>query len=132
MPRRLATIFLTLPSLGSNPAHRLQFGGSGLNDGSDLGSESPNRILRRDGSDAVDQDAAEVPLNPIDGPRRHGFHGTCLELQPVFLVPDPPALGNQPFPSRHGGQRPDERGLIPMPRCFNPQDTRRRSRRCER
>jgi hypothetical protein len=41
----------------------------------------------------------------------------------VFLVPDPPALGDQPFPSGHRGQRPDDRGLVPVSRCFDAQDT---------
>ena len=43
---------------------------------------------------------------------RHGLHGVRLELRPVFLVPDPPAPCNQPFPSGYRGQRPDDRGLL--------------------
>jgi hypothetical protein len=96
MPRRLATIFLTLPSLGSNPAHRLQFGGSGLNDGSDLGSESPNRLLRRDGP---------MPLTKTP-PRYRSIPSTVL-VATVFMAlalncsPCSLSLTHQPSATSH-------------------------------
>jgi hypothetical protein len=51
------------------------------------------------------------------------FNGRRLELQSVFLVPDPPALRAQPFPCGHRRQRPDDRRLIPLPTYFHAQDT---------
>ena len=51
------------------------------------------------------------------------FMSRRLELQPVFLVPDPPALGDQPFPCGHGRQRADDRRLVPASRRFHAQDT---------
>jgi hypothetical protein len=43
--------------------------------------------------------------------------------QPVLFVPDPPALRAQPFPGSHRRQRPNDRCLLPLPACFDAQDT---------
>jgi hypothetical protein len=72
--------------------------------------------------DALNQAAAEIPLNPLGRGRRHRLHGRRLELQAVLLVPDPPALRAQPFPCRDGRQRPHDRRVLPLPTCFHPQD----------
>jgi hypothetical protein len=76
-----------LPALGTDPVHGLEFGGSVLNDGENLGSEAPDQLLRQDGSNALHQAAAEVALDPLSRGRRHGFHGACLELQPMPPYP---------------------------------------------
>ena len=47
-------------------------------------------------------------------------HPNC---NPRSLVPDPPALGDQPFPSGHGGQRPDDCSLLSVNRRFYAQYT---------
>ncbi len=93
-----------LPALGADAVHGLQFGGALLDHGENLGSEPPDQLLRENRSDALHQAAAEVPLDPLGCGRRHGLHRRRLELQPVLLVPDPPALRDQPFPSGHGRQ----------------------------
>ncbi len=88
-------------------------------------TSAPNRptsFFARIGPMPFHQAAAEVPLDPLGCGRRHGLHACRLELQPVFLVPDPPALRAQPFPCGHGRQRPDDRCLIPLPSCFHAQD----------
>src|ERR1700687_398019 len=41
----------------------------------------------------------------------------CELLQPMLLVPDPPALCGQPFPGSHGRQRSDDRRLLPLSLC---------------
>ena len=64
-----------------------------------------------------------IALDALSRGRRHGLHGRRLELQPMFLVPDPPALRAQPFPGSCGGQRSDDRRLLSLPACFHPQDT---------
>src|SRR6266849_7421936 len=90
----------------------------------DLNSEPPDQLLRENRPDAFDQAAAEVPLDPLSRGRRHGLHGRRLELQPVFLVLDPPALRAQPFPGGHRRQRAYDRCLIiPLPACSHAQDT---------
>ena len=109
-----------LPALGADPVHRLQFCGSVLDHGENLGSEPPNQLLRENRSDALDQAAAEITLDPLGGGRRHRLHRRRFELQPVFLIPDPPALRAQPLPGSHGGQRSDDRRLLPLPACFHP------------
>ena len=50
------------------------------------------------------------------------FMARRLELQPVLLVPDPPALRDQPFPGGDRRQRPDDRCLVSLPPCLYPQD----------
>ena len=44
--------------------------------------------------------------------RRHGFHQSGLELEPMLFVSNPPALGLQPLPSRHGRQGSKHRHLV--------------------
>src|ERR1039458_769835 len=112
-----------LPALGADAIDRLQFGGSVLDHGENLGSEPPDQLLRENRPDAFDQAAAEIPLDPLGGGRRHRLHDDGFELQPVFLVPDPPALRAEPFPGGHGWQRPDDRRLLALPACFHTQDT---------
>src|ERR1035438_8855336 len=102
---------------------RLQFGGSVFDHGENLGSEPPDQLLRENRSDPLDQAAAEIPLDPLSGGRRHRLHDGRLELQSVFLVPDPPALRAQPFPGSHRRQRSSDRCFIPLPACFHSQDT---------
>src|SRR3984893_12882479 len=82
-----------------------------------------DQLLRQNGSDPFDQAAAEVPLDPFDRGRRHRLHGRRLELQTVFLVPDPLAVRDQPFPGGHGRQRSDNRRLLTMSLCFYAEDT---------
>jgi hypothetical protein len=60
-----------------------------------------NQLLRQNRPDAFDQAAAEIPLNPFDLGRWNGFQSDGFELQSVLLIPDPPALGSQPFPGIH-------------------------------
>jgi hypothetical protein len=98
-----------LPALGTDAVHRLQFGDPVLDDRQDFGSEPPDQFLRKN--------------RPGDRGWRHCLRGARLELQPVFLVPDPPTLGDQPFPSGHRRQRPDDGRLLPVPRCFHAQNT---------
>ena len=93
-----------------------------LDHGENLGSEPPDQLLRENRAAPFHQAAAEVPLDPLGGGRRHRLHDGRLELQPVFLVPDPPALRAQPFPGSHRRQRPDDRRLLPLPAYFHPQD----------
>ena len=95
--------------------------GSGLNDGQNLGSEPPYQLLRQNRPDALYQAASEVSLDTCDRGRRNRLHRACFELQPVLFVPDPPALGDQPFPSGHRGQRPNHRSFPSMPRRFHAQ-----------
>ena len=59
---------------------------------------------------------------PSAGGRRHGLQGGGFELQAVFLVPDPPAIRDQPFPSGHRRQRAHDRRLVPLPLAFHAQD----------
>jgi len=94
-----------------------------LDHGQNLGSESPDQLLRENRSDALDQAAAEITLDPLGGGRRHRLHDDGFELQPVLFVPDPPAFRAQPFPGAHGWQRSYDRRFIPLPACFNSQDT---------
>src|SRR6516165_8597611 len=79
------------------------------------------QLLRQNRSDALYQAAAEVSLDTCDRGRRNRLHRACFELQPVIFVPDPPALGDQPFPSGHGGQRPNHRSFPSMPWRFHAQ-----------
>ncbi len=102
LPCLLPCVRDPLPALGADAIDSLQFGGSVLDHGQNLGSEPPDQLLREDRPDALDQAAAEVLLDPLSGCRRHRLHRGRLELQPVFLVPDPPAFRDQPFPCGHG------------------------------
>src|SRR5450755_1671233 len=102
----------SLSTLGADPVHRLQCGDPVLDYGQDLGSEASDQLLRQNRPDPFHQAATQVSLDPRDRGWRHGLHGVRLELQPVFLVPDPPAPCDQPFPSGYRGQRPDDRGLL--------------------
>ena len=40
----------------------------------------------------------------------------------MLFVSDPPALGNQPFPSGHGRQRSDNGRLFSVPLCLDAED----------
>src|SRR5204862_2026367 len=53
-----------LPALGSDSIDSLQFGGSVLDHGENLGSEPPDQLLRENRPDPFHQPAAEVPLDP--------------------------------------------------------------------
>jgi hypothetical protein len=57
--------------------------------------------------------------------QKHGISraSVCRLMKPVFLVPDPPALRAQPFPSGHRRQRAYDRCFIPLPTCSFAQDT---------
>jgi len=50
----------------------LQFGGSVLDHGENLGSETPDQLLREDRPDAFEQATAEVPFDPLGCGRRAG------------------------------------------------------------
>jgi TonB dependent receptor len=113
----------SFPALGADTIDRLQFGGSVLDHGQNVGSEPPDQLLRENRPDAFHQAAAEVSLDSLGGSGRHGLHHRRFELQPMLLVPDPPALRTQPFPCCHRRKRPDDRRLLPLPACFHPQDT---------
>jgi hypothetical protein len=54
---------------------------------------------------------------------RHRFHSTRLELQAVLLIPYPATFRDQPLPSGHRGQRPDDRTFLSAPRCLDTQYT---------
>src|SRR5438874_12361219 len=95
-------------------------------------AEPPDQLLCKDRPYALDQAAAEVPLNTLGGGRRHGLHARCFELQPVFLVPDPPALRAQPFPRRHGRQRTPRPSSPLVARVPSPEGRRSRFLRCGR
>ena len=92
----------SFPALGPDAIDRLQFGGSILDDAQDFGSEPFDQFLRQDWSDPLYQAAAQIPLDPFRCGRRYGLHHRRLKLQPVLFVPDPPAIGNEPF---SGGYR---------------------------
>src|ERR1039458_762949 len=72
----LADLFCFLPcvrdplsALGADAIDRLQFSGSVLDHGQNLGSESPDQLLGENRPDTLDQAAAEVPLDPLGGGR---------------------------------------------------------------
>src|SRR6202163_5061698 len=94
------------PGAWADAIDSLQFGGPVLDHGENLGSEPPDQLLRENRPDPLDQAAAEVPLDSLGGGRRHRLHGGRLELQPMFLVPDPLALRGQPFPAVTEGNDP--------------------------
>jgi hypothetical protein len=123
LPCLLPCVRNPLPALGADAIDRLQFGGSVLDHGENFDSETPDQLPRKNRPNALDQAAAEVPLDPLDGGRRHRLHGGRLELQPVLFVPDPLALRAQPFPGSDRGQRSDDGRLLSMSLCFNPEDT---------
>ena len=100
--------------LGPIPSTCCNSGASIFDDAQHVGSELLNQLLRQNRADALDQAAAEVSLDPFDRGWRHGFQGAGFELQSVFLVPDPPAVRNRPFPCGHGRQRPDDRDFFPL------------------
>ena len=114
--------FNPLPALGADAIDRLQLGGAVLNHGENFGSESADQLLCQDWSDPLHQAAAEVPLDPLDRGRRHGLYGRRFELESVLLIPDPPSLGNEPFPGGHRRQRSDDGALLPVSLGFDTED----------
>ena len=113
----------SLPALRPDPIDGLQFGDPVLDHAQDFGSEPPDQLLGQNRPDALDQAAAEVPLDPFHRRRRHGLHQSGLELEPVLFVSDPPALGLQPLPGSYGRQRTQDRDLIALPSDFYPKHT---------
>jgi hypothetical protein len=99
--RLLPCVSNPLPALGADPVYRLQFGRATFDDGENVGSEVPHQLLRKDRADSLHEAAAEVPLDPLGCGRRHGLQSGGFELQPMFLVSDPPAFRRQPFSRRH-------------------------------
>ena len=109
--------------LGPMPSTVCNFRGALFDHHKNLGSKSPNQLLRENRADALHQAAAEIPLDPIGGGGRHCLHGVGFELQPVFPVPDPASFRDQPFPSGHRGQRSHDCRLLSMTFCLDPKHT---------
>jgi hypothetical protein len=113
-----------LTALWADAIDGLQFGGAILDHRQNLGSESPNQLLRENRPDALYQSAPEIPLDALGGGGRHRLHHGRLELQPVLPVPDPTSLRDQPFPGAHGRERPHDCRLLPLTLCLYAEHTK--------
>ncbi len=73
------------------------------------------------GANALDHPAPQIFLDPLPGSRFRAFEVLRAELQSVFLVPDPAALGRDPFPGVDRGEGADHRDQIPVALGFDAQ-----------
>jgi hypothetical protein len=79
---------------------------------------------RKMGPMAFHHPAPEVFLNALRRGGGHGPQGRGFELEAVLFVAEPRALGRNPFPGTHGGQRPHDRHKITMPGSLHPQNAK--------
>src|ERR1035438_2623246 len=121
--RFLPRLLNSLPAFRSDPIDGLQFRDPVLDHAQDFGSETPDELLGQNRPNAFDQATAEVPLDPFNRGRRHGFHQPGLELKSVLFVANPPALGLQPLPGSYGRQRSKDRDFIAVSSDFYPKHT---------
>src|ERR1039457_3154529 len=121
--RFLPCLLNSLPAFRSDPIDGLQFRDPVLDHAQDFGSEPPDQLLGQNRPDALDQAAAEVTLDPLHRRRWHGFHQSGLELKPVLLVANPPALGLQPLPGSYRRQRSKDCYLVSVSSDFYPKHT---------
>ena len=87
-----------------------------------LFAELRDELLGQHGSDAFDQPAAEILFDALarGGSLRREAFGA--ELQPVFRVAHPIALGQQPLAAVHRGERPQDGHQVALPAHVDAQD----------
>ena len=113
----------SLSAFRPDPIDGLQFRDPVLDHVQDFGSEPPDEFLGQNWPNAFDQAAAEVTLDPFHRRRRHGFHQSGLELEPVLFVSNPPALGLQTLPGSYRRHRSKDRYLVALSSDFYPKHT---------
>jgi hypothetical protein len=86
-----------------------------FNRGQNLGAKALHQTLGEDGADAFHHPAPKVFLNAFRAGGSHRPQRRGLELKAVLLITEPGALGSNPFPCAHGGQRPDDRHNVTVP-----------------
>src|ERR1017187_763199 len=73
-------------------------------------------------ADPLDHATAQIPLDPFRRGWRYSPEYGRLQLQPVFFVPDPCALGGEPFASANGRGGANNGYEVTMAGGFHPQD----------
>ena len=107
-----------LPALGADPIYRFQFGGAVFDHGENIGSKAPHQLLGENRADALDQAAAEVPLDPFGVVGGTVFRVVALNCSPcsLSLTHQPSALSHSP--ALTDGREPTTVTSSRCPRAF--------------
>src|SRR5882672_3021724 len=97
---------------------RIAVGGLVLDHAQNLGSEPPNQLLRENWPNALDQAAAEVPLDPLGVVGGTVFIVEALNWSPCSLYLTHPPAATSHSPAVTEGNDPTTRCFLPVPLCF--------------
>jgi hypothetical protein len=109
-------------AFGSDAVDLFETRGSMFDDVEDGVAEAFDEFAGADGTDAADHAAAEVFGDAFECGGRGGADEMGLELEPVFAVADPAALGIDPFSRADGRERAEDGDEIAMTAGMNLED----------
>ena len=107
------------PALWTDAIDRFQIGGIVTDHAQNFRAKVSDQFLREDGANALHEAAAQVPLDTLAGGRRDDFQDLGLELEPVLLIPNPPAFRRQPLSGADRRQRAEYRYQISLSPNFD-------------
>ena len=106
---------------GPNPVHRLQRGRLCFDDIQHLGPKPFDQFSGQNRADPFHKSTGQVALHAFHRGWGHSLHHGGLELQSMFLVPDPVTFRRQPLSGTHCGQRSQNGYRFPMALDFHAQ-----------